>query len=110
MLATQLFKTARNLRLSECPAHSITLQAGIHTGPCTGGLMQSPGGATNYMLLGEAIDAAICLERDSLPNCIHASKKTTHSLGLNEFNVVARTSYKLKLEKQTVRTCWVGEK
>ena len=110
LLATQLFKTTRSMQLSECPAQSINLQAGIHTGPCTGGLIHAAGGSTNYTLLGEAVDAAMCLQRDSLPHCIHASKKTTHYLSGSEFNIVARTTYKLKLEKQIVRTCWVAEK
>ncbi|XP_066915702.1 uncharacterized protein [Clytia hemisphaerica] len=109
MLATQLLKTARSLEITNCPAHSVTLQAGIYTGPCTSAVITTSGTA-NHTLIGEAIDTARILERDALPNCVHASKKTTHYLSNNEFDIVSRTTYRLRVEKQILRTFWVGAK
>ena len=97
--------------MSNCPVKSVTLQAGIHTGPCISGLITASGSA-NYTLVGEAVNVASILEKDGLPNCVHASKKTTQYLSATEFEMVVRTSYKLKTDvtSQLVRTCWVTAK
>jgi len=108
-LATRLNAAVKTFRLPHLLDFRIYLRIGIHTGLADAGIVYRSN-TPSYIVVGEAIKYAHALEEESLPNCIHVSKKTISLLHHSDFEIVGRASYKLKIEKQFIRTYWISEK
>lgn len=108
-LATRLIAATKSFQLPQSPSVKVLLRIGVFTGPVVSGTVFSSG-APNYMIMGDAINYANIMEKESLPNFVHASKKTAMLLSHSDFDIMGRTSFKLKVDNQYHKTYWLYEK
>lgn len=108
-LATRLVAAIRTFQIPKVPALKISIRAGIHTGNAICGIVHRIG-TPSYAVVGEAVTYAREMERESLPNAIHVTKRTISLINHSDFDITIRASFKFRIEKQFCKTYWISEK
>lgn len=113
-----IINAAKTFRVSFKSDLRLLLRIGLHCGEIfTAGPIE--GEAPRYILTGESLETVMELEKQGLPDKIHATKKTVNMLNSHDFQCIARASFRMKYSPKMLswtpglgfaKTYWVTDK